>query len=249
MRRAPDLGARVAPYRAHRDASPTAVRYERIAWLAAPLLVLLSYLVPHPIPALRVLGGLGLFLVPWLGRREILRRNGVDLHENGLVVRRWPFPSRAVAFEDVDEVWWSDMKDDHVRGLRLVRHDGSQLDVSVNLPGGNAIANRVESACSMSLVTDAIEALAQGEALHFGKARVDLNEIAMPPWRMEWREIAMVKLEASAIVLVSEPPSTRVRSIPRTAVPHPTLFGRVVLEAYKRVRSTRTLPARTGPEE
>lgn len=179
--------------------------------------------------------------LPWfLGLTKAVER--IDVHQRGLVVRRRGGATETVLFDDVDEVW---IEQSWVRtlpvsfalihGLRFVSPRGVARRVSIEVEDGLSLLRWVLRRCSDPLLPDARAALAAGETLTFGKVKIDREGITVRGARARWDEIRLLRASLGSMALLRRSTLFAWRTVSLDAVPHPTVFARLVSERVKRV--------------
>lgn len=128
----------------------------------------------------------------------------VDLHEDGLVLRRSHASAREIPFDDVDLVFVSVLRSRLPPNLALgneivvTLHDGERIA----LPGGRHLAPLVaplQRRCSRPLVEPAREALAAGDLARFGPITLSREGARVNGAEKPWAEISRVTFELDEI--------------------------------------------------
>lgn len=212
--------------------------------------ILASFVVNHPststilaIPLISVaFAAISFGLLAWpLLRRRDLR---IDLHADGLVVHRRGARD-VVIFDDVGEVWYE--LTHHLYGqvtipsLRLVELSGATHQVPLAVEDLLTVASAIQRRCSDHLLSEARKALSEGEALTFGRTRLDRDGITIGAASASWSELRLVRLQPGRAIFYRRWPLLSWRTVSHDAVPHPTVFLRLVTELAPRVEDDDSL--------
>jgi len=201
------------------------------------------------ISGLLVVGAAAFAWFAWYRTR--LRRQRVVVHAEGIAVHDTR-GERQVRFDEVDEVWW---KLDQRRlpwigkfavvvGLRLVEHGGVSHRVPVELEGVGEMLATIERRCSKPLESPALDALRRGEPLHFGPYTLDETGLRTRRWSLCWEELREVRLLPGQVKLFRWR-WVAWKTISLDAMPHPTVFLRVMQGFANRVAKANGLPPPT----
>lgn len=168
------------------------------------------------------------------------RRLEIRLCADGLAVERPPRRD-SIVFEDVDEVWLEFDRSKlgafivaRVARLRLVRHDGSRVDVPLGVEDALRVFEAVVRRCSMPLLAEAERALNAGETLTFGPVELTRDAICV---RSEWSKLSAlsrVRLQPGRVVLFRNKWMPW-KTIGLESVPHPTVFVKLLMTRAKHV--------------
>jgi hypothetical protein len=213
-----------------------------IAICLLPAVVLITRAPDGETPLLGLLGApMIAVLIAWVVRSG-RPADSVDLHQHGVVVHGRGGTRDVVLFEDVDALW---IEHRWVRGwmsefalisaVRLVLHDGTSHRVPGEVERGAELMRWIFRHCSDPLLPDARAALAAGETLTFGKAQLDGEGVTIRGARARWDEIRLVRASLGKLALFRRMPIFAWRTVEMDSIPHPTIFGRLVVERAKRV--------------
>ena len=164
-----------------------------------------------------------------LGRGPFrLRRHSVEVHAEGLVLGRRE-DRRALAFEDVDEVWFEidavqGRAGASLRALRLIDHQGSAYHVPLGVAGAPAVVDAVLRATSAPLLAEARRALDEGNPLTFRGVVLDWAGITVKGARRPWSEIKLAVVSRGKVRLYRRLPIIAWRTVRLDAIPHPIVF-------------------------
>jgi hypothetical protein len=201
--------------------------YNGFVDLASLLLIVLGF------------GGAAVLIMAWTPLR--LRHVEIDLHVGGLVTRRRDGRD-VVIFEDVSEVWFHLERLSHggvrTTGLRLVELSGGGYQVSGHVEDAIGLLDAVLRRCSEPLVAEARSALQEGEVLTFGDVLLDRDGITLGDTRCPWSELRLVRFQQGKTLFLRQAPAFAWRTVWGTvkhdAIPHPTVFLRLVSELAPR---------------
>jgi hypothetical protein len=177
-------------------------------------------------------------LIAWTPlRRRHLR---IDLHEGGLVIRGLG-AREVVIFEDVGELWYDVEYHQYgqaiITGLRLVEASGVKHQVSIRVEDGVGLLNTVLRRCSEPLMAEARAALREGDTLTFGKVKLDRDGITIGDARAAWSELQLVRLQPGKALFLRGSSLLAWRTVKHDAIPHPTVFLRLVIELSPKVEN------------
>ncbi len=178
--------------------------------------------------------------------RSLLRRRDlrIDLHADGLIVHRRGSRD-VVIFEDVSEVWYE--LTHHLYGqvtvpsMRLVEFSGVTHRVPLTVEDLVAVAGAIQRRCSDHLLSEARQALSEGESLTFGSTLLDRNGITIGGVPASWSELRLVRLQPGRAIFFRRWPLLPWRTVSHDAVPHPGVFLRLVMELAPRVEDDDSL--------
>lgn len=177
---------------------------------------------------------LGLAL--WPMRRG---RYSIALHANGLAVLRGE-RREEIEWANVDELWFElRYHRQHfarlaiIDAIRLVEHGGRS--VLVPLPDDVIVAQTILRRCSDSLLADARNALASGEALHFGHVQVSRESITIDGATRRWDALSLVRFQPGRVIFFAGSRLWSWKAVRLDRVPHPALFLRFVRDHAKTI--------------
>lgn len=152
----------------------------------------------------------------------------VAVHSEGLVLSRQR-RSAVISFESVSEVWFDIPRflagpAKYLRALVLVDETGKAHRVPLVGDGAATIVEAVTQHCSDPLLREAREAMAEGQTLTFGPAKLDAAGIAVGGKRASWSELGEVVIEPGRVLLFRRSPILAWRSMRLDRVPHPSVF-------------------------
>lgn len=209
---------------------------------AVPLVVGLSMLGQYGPSAFLPVLPTSAFIFCALGINPFLMRNvSVDVHENGIAVRRGA-REEVVFFDDVDEVRYAlDVtRSDfgaivRVKEIDLVLYDRRTVRVPTSFTDGGVIAEVIVRRCSSKLLPEARRALRDGETLTFGNVRLDRDGLQVGSWAARWSELSLVRFHHERISLFRGQTIIPARRIHLSGVPHPTVLATLIREHANKV--------------
>lgn len=154
-------------------------------------------------------------------------RASVDLHFGGLVFRTAK-SERAIAFDDIDELWFEQVDSGAIESVRVVTHDGTSLDLPADLARRADIFRALEQRCSRPLERKAFDALAHGAQLTFGEHVLDRYGIVGPGWAIRWAQLSLVRVVLGKIAIFRGQATLPSHSLSFRDVPHPWIFWALV---------------------
>ena len=163
------------------------------------------------------------------GRMRGLR---IELHARGVVLVR-KRSRRIVLFDDVDEVWIAlsyYTASAVVDALTLVDRRGARHRLPMHVTDGLPMWNWIAESCSASLLPEARRALSAGELLTFARVRFDRETIAFGDTEVKWSELRGVRFLPGRIAFLRGQSVFPWRTVKLDAVPHPTIFVKLVKE-------------------
>jgi uncharacterized protein DUF6585 len=179
---------------------------------------------------------------PALRRRDLR----IALHEGGLVTHLRGARD-VVIFEDVSELWFdlrfSQYGQARVTGFRLIEASGAVHHVSGYVEDAVALLNAVLRRCSEPLIAEARTALREGEALTFGKVRIDREGITIGKATAAWSELSLVRFQPGKALFLRGSSLIAWRTVRHDSIPHPTVFLRMVGELAPRSENDESLSA------
>jgi hypothetical protein len=195
-----------------------------------------------------------------------LRGFSAALHAHGVVLSR-SGAQRALAFEDVDEVWFEierfqGQAGAQIHALRLVAFDGEVHRIPLAIEGAVALADGVLRACSAPLLAEARSALGQGETLRFGRVQLDRTGVTAGKKHLAWRGLRLAVVQRGKVFFYRRWPIVSSLTVHLDRIPNPTVFLGLVTACAPRVRvddaifvpfataaeATRALAVGGGPE-
>ncbi|MDC3952905.1 DUF6585 family protein [Polyangium jinanense] len=206
--------------------------------LIAGLVVGVGAAVGGPLAIVAPFGAATLVLLAWSPLRT--RGFSAALHAHGLLITQAGV-RRPVAFEDVNEVWF---EIDRLQGqagasllaIRLVDFDGEVHRLPLGVSAAAALADGVLRACSGPLLTEARQALAEGETLTFGHIQLDRAGITVAGARIAWQEVRLAVVQRGKVYLYRRWPIFSWRTLSLARIPNPTVFVRLLMASVPRVR-------------
>jgi hypothetical protein len=165
----------------------------------------------------------------------VLHEEGVAVHEDG--------STRQIAFEDVDELWWTiERRWTLFQGsvafameLRLVDHEGASYVMPTRVEDADALILAVERRCSKPLEAPARAALRGGEPLRFGPLTMDETGLRGKDWDAPWESLREVRFSSGRVQLYRRQGVVAWRTIALDQVPHPSVFLKLMQDFAARV--------------
>lgn len=159
----------------------------------------------------------------------------VVLHEEGVAVHE-DDSTRQVAFEDVDELWWTiERRWTLLRGsaafaveLRLIDHDGASHVIPTRVDDADELILAIQRRCSTPLETPARAALREGEPLRFGPLTMDETGLRAKHWDAPWESLREVRFSSGRVQLYRRQGVVPWRTIALDQVPHPSVFVKLM---------------------
>ena len=157
----------------------------------------------------------------------LLSRASVDLHVDGLVFRTAK-SERAIAFDDIDELWFEQVHGGTIDSVRLVLHDGTSFDLPADLARRADVFLALERRCSRPLERRALDAVAHGAQLTFGEYVLDKDGFGGPGWDLRWDQLSLVRVVLGKIAIFRGQTTLPSHSLSFGDVPHPWIFWALV---------------------
>jgi hypothetical protein len=154
----------------------------------------------------------------------------VELHENGLVLRRsFLQPPDEVRFTEIDAVHFD------YEGLlggppevALLAFDGTRHVLPRDLVELDRVLAEVERHVTLPILARAREALAGGERMVFGPIVVELDGVVLNGQSLPWDHLSRVDAEREALVFFAREPLGRFGWARVRDVPHPRVLVEVL---------------------
>ncbi|NUP11780.1 MAG: hypothetical protein HOW73_37510 [Polyangiaceae bacterium] len=228
---------RLGTLRSVHEAPP--LRYALIGPICiSGLVAAVGALCGAPPPILAGIAAVSLGLLAWSPLRT--RGVSVQLHARGLVLqgRR---ARRAIAFEDVNEIWFGisllhAQAGAYLHTIRILDYSGHVHSVPIAVKNGATLANAVLRACSEALLLEAKRALGEGQALTFAKVQLDREGISIDGSRAAWNEIRLAVVSHARLHLYRRLPIFAWRTVRLDRVPNPAVFVGLVARSVRRAR-------------
>lgn len=193
---------------------------------------------------------LTLGLLAWSPIRA--RGQSVALHARGVVIQTCSGGS-SVAFEDVNELWLDipalhNQAGAYLRAIRLVDYAGFVHCVPITVQNGAALAHAVMRQCTDALLSDARQAMAEGESLTFASARLDREGISIDGGRAIWSEIRLAVVSHARLHLYRQRPLLAWRTVRLDRIPNPAVLVGLVARKARSARVDDVLLAPLGDD-
>jgi hypothetical protein len=104
-----------------------------------------------------------------------------------------------------------------------------------------AVAGAIQRRCSDHLLSEARKALSEGETLTFGSALLSREGITIGAASASWSELRLVRLQPGRTSFFRRWPLLPWKTVSHDAVPHPSVFLRLVMELAPRLENDDSL--------
>ena len=175
-------------------------------------------------------------------------RASVDLHSGGLVFRDAK-SERAIAFDDIDELWFEQVSGGEIESVRIVTHERETFRIETRLERSADIFFALERRCSQPLQRLALEAIARGERLTFGKYDLDAAGLDAPDWSLRWEQLSLVRVALGTLAIFRGKTLLPSHSVRFDEVPHPWIFWALVEKLAPRTEVDNPLRFLRPPSE
>jgi hypothetical protein len=146
----------------------------------------------------------------------------VDVHDNGLVLRRQDFQRFELPFEEIDAIHYD--YDGLIPGpprVTLVSFDGVRTVLPNDLRELDRVLAELDRQVTRPITARAKEALASGERLVFGPLVLELDGLVLNGQNLEWAHLSRVDAERDSLVIYANEPRGRFGWVRLVDIPHP----------------------------